>query len=113
MTFSIFGTNANGLSGKSDSLINSVKVFQPRCITIQETKLRSKSFKIPGYQVFLKNRPGMDGGLLTAVAENFDPVLVSSPETEILVVQTKVGEEDIRIINGYGPSGRRRYPINL
>ena len=103
MTFSILGTNANGLRGKSDSFLNTVKVFQPSCITVQETKLRSKVYKIPGYQVFLKNRPGMGGGLLTAVDENLAPVLVSSPDTEILVVQTKVGENEIRIINGYGP----------
>lgn len=30
-------------------------------------------------------------------------MLVSSPDTEILVIQTKVGSEDIRIINAYGP----------
>ena len=101
--FTIIGTNSNGLSGKVDSLYNTVKHFKPSCITIQETKLRSKKFEIPGYQVFLKNRPGLGGGLLTAVEENLAPVLVSSPDTEILVIQTRVGSEDIRIINGYGP----------
>ena len=45
----------------------------------------------------------LGGGLLTAVEENLAPVLVSSPDTEILVIQTRVGSEDIRIINGYGP----------
>lgn len=101
--FSIMGTNSNGLSGKVDSLYNTVKHFKPSCISIQETKLRSKKFEIPGYQVFLKNRTGLGGGLLTAIEENLAPVLVSSPDTEILVIQTKVGSEDIRIINAYGP----------
>ena len=101
--FTIIGTNSNGLSGKVDSLYNTVKHFKPSCITIQETKLRSKKFEIPGYQVFLKNRPGLGGGLLTAVEENLAPVLVSFPDTEILVIQTRVGSVDTRIINGYGP----------
>jgi hypothetical protein len=37
------------------------------------------------------------------VDENLSPVLVSSPESEILVVQSKVGNLNVRIINGYGP----------
>ena len=80
-----------------------MKIFKPSCITIQETKLRTKKFEIPGYQVFLKNRPGLGGGLLTAIEENLAPVLVSSPDSEILVVQTNVEGKEIRIINGYGP----------
>ena len=59
LKFSIIGSNSNGLSGKTDSLISSIKLFdRPSCVTIQETKLRSKNLKIPGYQVFIKNRPG-------------------------------------------------------
>ena len=104
MKFSLFGTNANGLSGKLDSLNSAIKFFnRPSCITVQETKLRSKNLKVPGYQVFLKNRKGFGGGLLTAVEENLAPVLISSPESEILVVQTKVGHLNVRIINAYGP----------
>ena len=104
MKFSLIGTNANGLSGKLDSLNSAITFFnRPSCITVQETKLRSKNLKIPGYQVFLKNRKGFGGGLLTAVEENLAPVLISSSESEILVVQTKVGPLNIRIINGYGP----------
>ena len=76
--FSIMGNNANGLGGKTDSLKNTLKIFKPSCVTIQETKLRTKKFEIPGYQVFLKNRQGLGGGLLTAVEENLAPVLVSS-----------------------------------
>ena len=81
-TFSVMGNKANGLKGKYDRFMNAVKVLKPSCITVQETKLRSKKFVIPGYQLFLKNR-------LTAVDKNLSPVLVSSPDTEILVIQTK------------------------
>ena len=35
--------------------------------------------------------------------ENLAPVLIDSPKSEILVVQTKVGPLNIRIINAYGP----------
>ena len=97
------GSNCNGLSGKGDSLMNSVKFFKPSCINLQETKLRSKKYVIPGYQVFLKNREGYGGGLLTAVDDNLSPVLVSSPESEILVIQADVSGQSVRIINGYGP----------
>ena len=105
--FSIMGTNAAGLKTKKDSLVNNLKVFNnPSCITIQETKLRIKgSLKLNNYQVFEKLRPGLGGGLLTAIDQNLDPVLIesSNDECEILVVQCQVGGEKIRIINGYGP----------
>ena len=55
--FSILGTNANGISGKQESLKNTVNHFQPSVITVQETKLtRMGSIKLKGYQVFEKNR---------------------------------------------------------
>ena len=87
-----------------DSLQSAIKLYNnPSILTIQETKMRCKSVKLPGYQVFLKNREGLGGGLMTAVDENLSSVLVSSPESEILVVQSKVGNLNVRIINGYGP----------
>ena len=78
----------------------------PSCVLLQETKLRFPgTFKLPGYQVFEKIRKGQGGGLLTAIAENLSPVLIStgSEEVEILVVQVSVGKFKIRILNGYGP----------
>ena len=84
------GSNANGIKGKMDSLKSAIRVYnRPSAITIQETKLRSKHLNIPGYQVFLKNGEGLGGGLMTAVDENLSPVLISSPESDILVVQSK------------------------
>ena len=78
----------------------------PSCVLLQETKLRFPgTFKLKGYQVFEKIRKGQGGGLLTAIAENLSPVLIStgSEEVEILVVQVLVGKFKIRIVNGYGP----------
>ena len=104
INLSILGTNSNGLKGKFDSLKNAIKHFGgPSYVTIQETKLKSHNFKIPGYQVYQQNRTGAGGGLLTAVDENLESALVSNTESEILVVQTGVGDMKMRIINAYGP----------
>ena len=105
--FSILGTNAAGLKAKKDSLIENIRLFgSPSIITIQETKFRKMgSMKIENYQIFEKIRNGFGGGLLTAVDSNLEPVLieVSNDESEILVVQVKLGGTKVRIINGYGP----------
>ena len=104
MNLSILGTNCNGLNGKTESLKNAIKQFgQPSFVTLQETKLKCNNFKIPGYQVFQQNRNSLGGGLLTAVNENLGSTLVSSTESEILVIQTKIDQTDLRIINAYGP----------
>ena len=105
--FSIIGNNCFGLKSKKESLVQTLKAFNfPSCITIQETKLRKMgSVKINDYQVFEKIRPGLGGGLLSAVKENLNPVLISpvNEDVEILVVQCQVNEMKMRIINGYGP----------
>ena len=101
------GTNSAGLKAKKDSFLNNIQVFNfPSCITIQETKLRNcGNFKLNNYQVFEKRRTGLGGGLLTAIDQNLDPVLIQSAndDCEVLVVQCQVGSQNIRIINGYGP----------
>ena len=45
------------------------------------------------------------GGLLLAVCESFDPVVIyeGTDNIQILVVQGKVGTIDVRFINAYGP----------
>ena len=61
---------------------------------------------MPGYQIFQLNRAGrLGGGLLSAIDEALDPVLINAgdDDAEILVVQIKVGHIDIRIFNAYRP----------
>ena len=106
--FSILGTNAAGLKAKKDSLVENIRLFdRPSIITIQETKFRKiGNFKIENYEIFEKIRTeGYGGGLLTAVDKSLEPVLIeaANEDTEILVVQVKIGGSYIRIINGYGP----------
>ena len=112
--FSILGTNAAGLKAKKDSLKENIRLFNfPSVITVQETKFRKcANFKLEHYQIFEKIRPGFGGGLLTAINKSLDPVLIQAvnDDMEILVVQCSIGQENIRIINGYGP--QEDDPIN-
>ena len=105
--FCLLGSNANGIQFKKESLQQNINLFKPTVITLQETKLRSMGkFKLPGYQVFEKIRSGFGGGLLTAVDEKLLPVLISTGKndnSEIIVVQVEAQNNNIRIINAYGP----------
>ena len=92
LSFSLLGSNSNGLKAKIDSLQNNINTFsRPSCIVLQETKLfKSGSMSLPGYQIFQLNRMGrLGGGLLTAIDDSLQPVLVSAgdDDAEILVVQ--------------------------
>ena len=79
----------------------------PSIITLQETKVNSHgTLRIPGYQIFEKLRKGNGGGLLTAINNNLNPVLIQSENDslEILIVQCEIKKElKIRVINCYGP----------
>ena len=79
----------------------------PSIITLQETKVNSHgTLRIPGYQIFEKIRKGNGGGLLTAINNNLNPVLIQSENDslEILIVQCEIKKElKIRVINCYGP----------
>ena len=105
LEFSLLGNNVNGIRGKIDSLNNTIKFFKkPSFLTIQESKLKTHNVKIPGYQLFFKNREQCGGGgLITAIDENLASIQVSSSEKEILVVEIALNDYKIRVINGYGP----------
>ena len=101
-TFSIFGSNANGIRGKVDSLKNALAYFKnPSCINLQETKLRFKgTIQLEGYQIFENIRKGFGGGLLTAIDKDLKPVLISAgnDDVEMIVVQVAIGDKQIRIL---------------
>ena len=104
----IFGTNANGILAKKDSLVNSIHQLQPGVIFIQESKVSRKGqLKIENYEIFevVRENCPTGGSILTAIHKNLNPVYISGGEDdiELLVVQAKVGCADIRFINGYGP----------
>ena len=107
MNLSIIGTNSAGLRGKMESFYNLINEYSPSIITIQETKhKKTGTIKMKGFQTFEKVRKNKGGGgLLTAVCDDLDPVLVSqgNEDIEIIVVEANLGIKKLRIINAYGP----------
>ena len=104
----LIGSNAAGIKAKADSLREKVNTFHPGCIFIQETKMISKGTikYLPEYQIFEHVRKeSKGGGLMTAVDKSFDSVLIyeGDDDIELLVVQGKVNNTNIRFVNGYGP----------
>ena len=80
--------------------------LKPHVVVIQETKLKRKSqFKIDGYTTFPTVRGDSGGGLLVSCLCSLDPVLIfeGTCECEVLVVQIRLNNKQIRIIAGYGP----------
>ena len=100
------GNNICGILSKKESLLSNLEKFKIGIFTLQETKLSHKGLiKIPSYVIFEVLRNGKEGGsLMTGVHENLDPVFIFEDiNLEILVVQIKVANIAIRIINAYGP----------
>ena len=80
---------------------------------LQETKLyRQGKVKLQGFVIFEKLRKyGGGGGLLTAVHENLNPIMIEDEEDkiDILIVDIKHNENDtIRTFNCYGPQEYKR-----
>ena len=106
----IIGANASGISSKLSSLDYIIKENDPGIICLQETKLR-KMGKLntswcKKYTTFeLVRRLSHGGGLATMVKPELDPVWIAEGDdlVEILVIEVRIKEMKIRIINGYGP----------
>ena len=83
---SVLGTNSNGVTNKLESLKEAINTFKPTIITLQETKVKKAGkIKLKGYQIFEKTRTlGGGGGLLTAVDQNLNPVLIKESQLQII-----------------------------
>ena len=102
----LIGNNAAGISNKKESFFRLIDKFLPGVFFIQESKARSKNKVVHNeyimFETVRQNKNG--GGLLTAIHKSLDPVCVSEVvEDEILVVEGKIGNENCRFINAYGP----------
>ena len=100
------GANAAGILNKTESFYRNINLFNPAAFFLQETKTRFKNkLKYPNYTFFEYIRKNSGGrGLITAVHNNLHPVQVSNDEdVEVLVVEGRLGDTKIRLINGYGP----------
>ena len=106
-SLTIVGNNVNGLLGKHESMKNMIALLKPAALMLQETKLyRPGKIKIEGFEIFeLLCNQGEGGGLMTAVHKNLNPILCCKDEDmkNILVVDIKVKNTMIRLMNCYGP----------
>ena len=107
LTINLIGANANGLKNKKKSLEHVIEATNSSCVMIQETKLYKKGqINIEGFQAFELIRSDKEGGgLMTAVKEELEPVLVDegNDDAEILVIEGNMSNFSIRFINAYGP----------
>ena len=81
--------------------LNDASVF-----TIQETHYETKGkLRIDGFEIFESIRNKVKGGTAIGVKAALKPVLVEeySEEFELLVVEVKAGNRNVRIMSGYGP----------
>ena len=106
----IVGVNSNGVSSKLQSLDHVMKTLNPSVLCIQETKLRKagkiKNENSKNFVVFeLTRKHSHGGGLATLVKPELHPVFIAEgdDQVEILVVQIRVENLQIRVINAYGP----------
>ena len=83
-----------------------MKPFPSLNESYQETHYESKGMiKIDDFEVFESIRNKVKGGTVIGVKADLKPVLIVeySDQFELLVVEIRAGNRDIRIISGYGP----------
>jgi len=104
----IFSANAAGCKNKIESLLHNINKLDAAIVTVQETHFDRKgklNEKLPDFEIFEAIRNKSKGGTVVAVHKSLHPVLVEeySNEFELLVVEVKIKDKNVRIISGYGP----------
>ena len=66
----IMYANANGITGKIDSLKTAAKTHNSHILTITETKIQGDMPKLEGYEWISKNRTGKEGGGIAIAVRN-------------------------------------------
>ena len=103
----LFSTNAAGLKHKVQSLKNEIKTKNCAIFTIQESHFQKKGMlNIDKFAIFEAIRkPKKFGGTIIGIHESLEPILIEeySDEFELLVVEVKISNREIRIMSGYGP----------
>ena len=105
-SFSIFSTNAAGLKFKVQSLKNELKNCQAAVFSIQESHFVKKGkLKIENYEIFEAIRKKQKGGTIIGAHKALHPILISeySDDFELIVIEIKIKNKEIRIMSGYGP----------
>ena len=108
----ILGINAAGILGKIDSFDNWLKQGIYHVFSVQETKVQNisqiQSQTISSYQMYEKIRetnPGQGEGLCVGVKKDLPSCLLrdGGQEVECITVQVEVGNQEVVVVNGYGP----------
>ena len=106
-SLNIFSTNCASLAAKVKSLKSELIRTGASIFTLQETHFKTKGkFQHEEFEIFESIRKGKkDGGTLIGVHKALKPILVNEYDNpfELLVVEVKVSNKEIRIISGYGP----------
>ena len=109
----MFSSNAAQLKGKLDSLKNGIKETNAAIFTVQETHYANKGqFRINNFEIFEAIRKKAKGGTAIGAHKALKPVLINeySDEFELIVVEVKAANKEIRVMTGYGP--QESWPIN-
>ena len=99
-------TNAADLRMKTKSLKHIITHFKSYIFSVQETHFRKKGrFTHDNYMIFESIRKKEGGGSMLGVHVSLQPVLITeySDIFELIVVEIKVTDKNIRVITGYGP----------
>ena len=104
----IFSANCAGCSNKIKSLEDNVSHIGAGIFTLQETHFKHKgrlNHKFSEFEIFESIRKKQKGGTLIGAHKSLQPILIEeySEDFELLVIEVKIGEKDVRIITGYGP----------
>ena len=99
-------TNAAQLKGKLNSFKSELKYSNVGLFTLQETHYATKGkVKIEGFEIFEAIRKKVKGGTMIGAHKGLKPVLITeyNEEFELLVIEIKIANKEIRIMSGYGP----------
>ena len=102
----IVSTNAAQLKGKLNSFKSELKRCDAGIFTVQESHYSTKGkVQVENFEVFEAIRKKAKGGTIIGAHKALEPVLIQeySNEFELLVVEVKVSNREIRIMSGYGP----------
>ena len=102
----ILSANSEGLKPKLESLKNELKILNAGVFTLQETHFSQKGkFRLDNYEMFEAIREKYNGGTIIGVNKALSPMLIKaySDDFELVVVEIKINNKEIRIISGYGP----------
>ena len=101
----MFSNNCDGLNKKTESLKVELKRTKSTLFTLQETHVSRKGkVQIENMHIYESIRK-KEHDLMVGVHVAHQPVLISeySDTFEMLVIEIRASNKEIRVINGYGP----------